>query len=90
MKKLTAKLTSKKAPRKKAPKKPSVDGGPSWSQIWIKQEFDKLHKEHTVILSEIRKLTPSLTPELADALMKNAGLVKKVDDKVPDRNVPPS
>ena len=65
---------------------------------WLKQEFDKLHSENKLILNRINDLEKALTgtpnspvtPELWNQVVQVGKLVNKLDQKVPDKNVPPS
>ncbi len=61
--------------------------------VWIKKQFEQLHHEHALILDRINELgnvVPTyVIPELAFEIKKSILSLKKVDDKIPDKNVPP-
>ena len=68
--------------------------------LWLNEEFEKLHKEHAVILGKLDDIerlikAPVVTggtigSELEMAIKTVSKTAKIVDDKVPDVNVPPA
>ena len=62
--------------------------------LWIKQQFDKLHAEHKNLHEEHKEILKRLdvvpsfvTPELEAQILRAAKTAKLIDSKVPD--VPP-
>jgi hypothetical protein len=62
-------------------------------KLWLIQQFDSLHKEHLLILQKIDEIKlnvpPFVLPELEAQILTSIKLAKQIDDKVPDKNVPP-
>jgi hypothetical protein len=56
-------------------------------KLWLQQQFAKLHAEHTVIIAQQNK--QPITPELEKQVRRAMALAKRIDDQVPDKNVPP-
>jgi len=58
--------------------------------LWLKQQFKDLRNDHLIILQklEVSGTTP-ITPELEEQVRKAHKLANKIDQKVPDTNVPP-
>ena len=59
--------------------------------IWLKNQFKSLRNDHLLILKRLEISGSTLvTPELADQVRKASRLSKKIDEQVPDKNVPPA
>ena len=83
--------------KKRAPSSKAAGFSPA-SFLWIKQEFDDLHREHAVIIKKLNDLHDEhllilkklgsgpglITPELESAVNKAAALALKIDQQVPD------
>lgn len=79
------------------PQKIGPEIPPIISFNWIRDEFEKLHKEHVLIIKSINDLAKVIgggpntliTPELAEQVKLASAIALKIDLKVPDKNVPP-
>jgi hypothetical protein len=75
---------------------------PSWTPspieaMWLSDQFDKLHKEHVVILGKLDDILKAVSfdpgnvpiiPELEEQIKRGSKLASSIDQKVPDQ-VPP-
>ena len=57
---------------------------------WLKKQFQDLRNDHILILKKIGDMQTLVSPELEQQVIKVANLSKKIDDQVPDKNVPPN
>jgi hypothetical protein len=65
----------------------------------LDESLTELQRETGIVLNKINELqkalgppgstTDNITPELATAITKSSTLTTKIDEKVPDKNVPP-
>jgi hypothetical protein len=62
-------------------------GPPPIDRVWLKQQFDQLHKEHALILSKLGG--GMISSALEKGILSLSTQAKKIDEKVPDKNVPP-
>jgi len=70
---------------------PGKLGSPSPIEtIWLLEQFEKLHNEHLLILRKIDEIQTTINPALEKQVRLALTLATKVDQKVPDINVPPS
>jgi hypothetical protein len=52
--------------------------------IWFKDQFDKLHNEHLLILKKIDGIQTVVSPPLENQIRRAANLARSIDKKVPD------
>jgi hypothetical protein len=76
--------------KKKTSRRPG--GGIPPEVIWLKKQFDELHREHNLILGVLKKLDEGnelVIPELEAAITAVHRQAVKIDEQVPDKTVPP-
>jgi hypothetical protein len=90
--------------KKKRKEKMPILHRPPLDIIWFQKQFDEIKTRDLVlsknvqaiqtvcdqILTEVKKTgTNIISPELEAAITQSSTLTKKIDEKVPDMNVPP-
>jgi len=61
--------------------------------LWLKDQFDQLHREHALILKKIDDIQTVINPALELQVLRALKLSSGIDQKVPDISpspVPPS
>jgi hypothetical protein len=89
--------------KKKRKEKMPILHRPPLDIIWFQKQFDEIKTRDlllnknvqeiqnlcVLILAEVKKTGSDISPELATAITKSSTLTTKIDEKVPDKNVPP-
>jgi len=57
---------------------------PIVTYAWLNSQFEKLHREHLLILDKLNSVPENVTPELETQVLKASKLATSIDQKVPD------